>query len=156
MTTIFHLVVLFQHYENYGAHTWDGEGQCPQHWKAKGGTDAVVATLTLEQVCSMSPADIEKLAHEKCADHERLDDYYEVFKHSHELVCLDTDLLVRVRDAAAESMYSTRENVVIDVSFELGITEAAARLAMDALDDPELVLPVSEAEEDEWDWAEAA
>jgi hypothetical protein len=23
--------------ENYGAHAWDGEGECPQRWKAKGG-----------------------------------------------------------------------------------------------------------------------
>lgn len=25
--------------ENYGAHDWDGEGACPQYWKAKGGSD---------------------------------------------------------------------------------------------------------------------
>ena len=23
--------------ENYGAHEWDGVGDCPQYWKAKGG-----------------------------------------------------------------------------------------------------------------------
>ena len=23
--------------ENYGAHDWDGVGDCPQYWKAKGG-----------------------------------------------------------------------------------------------------------------------
>ena len=23
--------------ENYGAHDWNGEGQCPQYWKFKGG-----------------------------------------------------------------------------------------------------------------------
>lgn len=23
--------------ENYGAHDWDGEGECPQHWKYKSG-----------------------------------------------------------------------------------------------------------------------
>lgn len=26
-----------QIYENYGAHDWDGTGDCPQYWKAKGG-----------------------------------------------------------------------------------------------------------------------
>jgi len=31
------LVIATQHYENYGAHDWDGEGECPQRWKAKGG-----------------------------------------------------------------------------------------------------------------------
>lgn len=28
-----------QYMENYGAHDWDGEGECPQRWKFKGGTD---------------------------------------------------------------------------------------------------------------------
>ena len=28
--------------ENYGAHDWDGEGACPQHWKFKGGNDYMV------------------------------------------------------------------------------------------------------------------
>ena len=31
-----------QVYENYGAHDWDGVGECPQYWKAKGGNDYVV------------------------------------------------------------------------------------------------------------------
>jgi hypothetical protein len=26
-----------QTHENYGAHDWDGKGNCPQYWKAKGG-----------------------------------------------------------------------------------------------------------------------
>lgn len=28
--------------ENYGAHTWDRQGQCPQRWKMKGGEDYMV------------------------------------------------------------------------------------------------------------------
>jgi len=28
-----------QDQENYGAHDWDGEGECPQYWKFKGGED---------------------------------------------------------------------------------------------------------------------
>jgi hypothetical protein len=32
-----------QVYENYGAHDWDGQGQCPQYWKAKGGSDYMVS-----------------------------------------------------------------------------------------------------------------
>jgi hypothetical protein len=31
------LVVETQYRENYGAHDWDGQGECPQHWKMKGG-----------------------------------------------------------------------------------------------------------------------
>ena len=33
------LLINTQFMENYGAHDWDGEGACPQHWKFKGGTD---------------------------------------------------------------------------------------------------------------------
>ena len=36
------LLIQTQVYENYGAHDWDGTGQCPQYWKAKGGNDYVV------------------------------------------------------------------------------------------------------------------
>ena len=33
----FNIVISTQVHENYGAHDWDGKGQCPQYWKAKGG-----------------------------------------------------------------------------------------------------------------------
>lgn len=36
------LVFVTQYAENYGAHNWDGNGECPQHWKNKGGACYVV------------------------------------------------------------------------------------------------------------------
>ena len=36
------LVINTQHKENYGAHDWDGKGECPQYWKFKGGTTYVL------------------------------------------------------------------------------------------------------------------
>lgn len=36
------LLVLTQCRENYGAHNWDGEGECPQSWRMKGGDFYVV------------------------------------------------------------------------------------------------------------------
>ena len=33
------LMITTQVRENYGAHDWDGTGQCPQYWKFKGGND---------------------------------------------------------------------------------------------------------------------
>jgi hypothetical protein len=36
------LLITTQVYENYGAHDWDGKGECPSYWKAKGGHDYVV------------------------------------------------------------------------------------------------------------------
>jgi hypothetical protein len=40
------LVIQTQVYENYGAHDWDGEGECPSYWKAKGGHDYVIKNFT--------------------------------------------------------------------------------------------------------------
>ena len=31
------LLLETQYSENYAAHDWDGKGECPQYWKAKGG-----------------------------------------------------------------------------------------------------------------------
>ena len=36
------LVIQTQFRENYGAHDWDGKGQCPQYWKNKGGSTYIV------------------------------------------------------------------------------------------------------------------
>jgi hypothetical protein len=33
------LLITTQTQENYGAHDWDGVGECPQYWKFKGGQD---------------------------------------------------------------------------------------------------------------------
>ena len=33
------LMINCQYMENYGAHDWDGQGECPQRWKFKGGQD---------------------------------------------------------------------------------------------------------------------
>ena len=44
------LVIQTQHRENYGAHDWDGEGECPQYWKFKGGNTYVVRNLTSQHI----------------------------------------------------------------------------------------------------------
>jgi hypothetical protein len=33
------LLITTQIQENYGAHDWDGVGECPSYWKFKGGQD---------------------------------------------------------------------------------------------------------------------
>ncbi len=40
------LLIQTQVHENYGAHAWDGEGECPQYWKAKGGEEYVLPNFT--------------------------------------------------------------------------------------------------------------
>lgn len=39
------LVIRTQYMENYGAHDWDGQGQCPQYWKMKGGSEYIVDNI---------------------------------------------------------------------------------------------------------------
>ena len=43
------LLITTQVYENYGSHDWDGEGECPQYWKAKGGSDYVVLDVNVNR-----------------------------------------------------------------------------------------------------------
>lgn len=47
------LAIYTQYRENYGAHTWNGEGECPQYWKFKGGDTYVVPSL--------SPTEVQKI-----------------------------------------------------------------------------------------------
>jgi hypothetical protein len=42
------LVIQTQFRENYGAHDWDGKGECPQYWKFKGG-DTYVVEVNLQE-----------------------------------------------------------------------------------------------------------
>jgi len=44
------LLITTQTYENYGAHDWDGAGECPSYWKAKGGSDYVVKNINVNKV----------------------------------------------------------------------------------------------------------
>jgi len=43
------LLITTQVHENYGAHDWDGQGECPQYWKAKGGNDYVVKAIDVNK-----------------------------------------------------------------------------------------------------------
>lgn len=59
--------------ENYGAHDWNGEGECPQYWKCKGGNTFVVPNLTVNQVMKIKDKGIPTL---KTLIEER-NDYYQ-------------------------------------------------------------------------------
>ena len=52
------LVIRTQYMENYGAHDWDGTGQCPQYWKMKGGSEYKITDVPLnidyQEVVSMA------------------------------------------------------------------------------------------------------
>jgi hypothetical protein len=48
--TKFIVFITMQYKENYGAHAWEGEGECPQYWKFKGGSDYISRELSLSEV----------------------------------------------------------------------------------------------------------
>jgi hypothetical protein len=43
------LLITTQVRENYAAHDWDGEGQCPVYWKNKGGNEYVVLHIDISR-----------------------------------------------------------------------------------------------------------
>lgn len=55
------IVIYSQYQENYGAHDWDGTGECPQHWKMKGGGIYVVPNLTVDQTLKVKTNGIPTL-----------------------------------------------------------------------------------------------
>jgi hypothetical protein len=56
------LVIRTQYMENYGAHDWDGTGECPQYWKSKGGSEYKILDIPLNIDYNevVSVADVEK------------------------------------------------------------------------------------------------
>lgn len=59
--THFRLVLWTQVYENYGAHDWDGESECPQYWKAKGGNEYHVQIGTVSRVLELGSKGIQEV-----------------------------------------------------------------------------------------------
>ncbi len=82
------LVIRTQYMENYGAHDWDGKGQCPQYWKMKGGSEYKITNVPLnidyQEVVSM--ANVER-DNEYCREYildwsMEADDYLSWFEKS--------------------------------------------------------------------------
>ena len=59
------LVIRTQFMENYGAHDWDGTGECPQYWKMKGGSEYKVTNVPLnidyQEVVSMANVETDNI-----------------------------------------------------------------------------------------------
>ena len=61
------IVISTQDYENYAAHDWDGNGVCPNRWKAKGGSEykitGVPSNVDPHEVVEMVRDEIERNDH---------------------------------------------------------------------------------------------
>jgi len=69
------LLITTQVYENYGAHAWDGQGECPEHWKAKGGNDYVVRNFKGKDVTGAVMALREKIEEDSPYFREHIVDF---------------------------------------------------------------------------------
>jgi len=76
------LVINTQHKENYGAHDWDGKGECPQYWKFKGGNTYVVRDLSTAHINKIAEQGIPTLT----ALIESKDEYFEEYILGWEIV----------------------------------------------------------------------
>tara|TARA_B100001564_G_scaffold42068_1_gene30233 strand:- start:287 stop:598 length:312 start_codon:yes stop_codon:yes gene_type:complete len=72
------LVITTQVEENYGAHAWDGKGECPQRWKFKGGNDYVVLNVDIN-----NPANVVDTVSDQC---EENNEYYKEYILGWEIV----------------------------------------------------------------------
>lgn len=82
------LVIRTQYMENYGAHDWDGKGECPQYWKMKGGSEYMIegVPLNIDYAEVVAAADVEK-NNEYCREYIldwslESDDYMSWFENS--------------------------------------------------------------------------
>jgi hypothetical protein len=84
------LVIDTQYMENYGAHDWDGEGECPQYWKMKGGSSykvlGVPVGIDLQEVIEVVTPEVER-SNEYCREYiigfrSEADDYLSEFEQS--------------------------------------------------------------------------
>ena len=82
------LVIRTQFMENYGAHDWDGTGECPQYWKMKGGSEYKITNVPLnidyQEVVSMANVETDN---EYCREYildwsMESDDYLSWFEKS--------------------------------------------------------------------------
>ena len=80
------LIITLQVCENYGAHDWDGKGECPQYWKNKGGVDVEVASLPALDITRAGTEALVEVARKELG---RKDDYFEEFYIGHEWVADD-------------------------------------------------------------------
>ncbi len=68
------LFIVTQYRENYGAHSWDGKGACPQYWKNKGGI-----TRFVQLPHFINDAVIEETARKAAEAVVRYNDYVEEY-----------------------------------------------------------------------------
>lgn len=86
MPTTFRVVAQTQIQENYGAHCWNGEGECPQYWKFKGGNEYQVVIGDANDVLALGSDGIAAIVDKIAAKVERNDEYFREYVIGHSVV----------------------------------------------------------------------
>jgi hypothetical protein len=86
MPATFRIVLNTQVHENYGAHCWDGSGECPQSWKAKGGSEYHLSVGDVADVQALGSDGLETLAGKLASQVERHDDSWQEYSLGWELL----------------------------------------------------------------------
>ena len=84
------LVIHTQIRENYGAHDWDGQGDCPQRWKCKGGNTYVVLNLTEKQIDKIADSGIPTITSLISEDNDYYNEYVSLIQSSLTTILLGT------------------------------------------------------------------
>lgn len=113
------LIISTQYRENYGAHDWDGKGECPQYWKNKGGYEYVAAEMPDEAFEALQPGEVAQLFETAEAEVNRSDEYVQEHVINRSVVPTGTltaseayfeDLLAReIAEEADRGMYAPRQ-----------------------------------------------
>ena len=82
----FRVVMITQVYENYGAHNWDGKGECPSYWKAKGGHECHHALGSANDVLDLGKAGIDAIVRQMASQVTRWDEYFDEYVIGWEIV----------------------------------------------------------------------
>lgn len=131
MTTLFALIAIYQYRENYGAHSWDGKGECPQYWKSKGEHEEVIKEgMTANEVLALTRDDVMKLINESNLGCRTRDDYVEYYLIDHMFVEFSPSIIEQVK-SIQEQMCSPAD--AYEAALITGLSEYQCKWAMKQL-----------------------
>lgn len=122
MPTTFAIIAMYLYRENYGAHSWDGKGECPSYWKNKGSHEVTVSTgLSANTLLQLGSKGIELLIQGSELGYGKQDNYVEYVYCGHEIVELSPTIYEQVMKVQVEQM--SEVGCAIEASHLTGLTE---------------------------------
>ena len=82
----FRMVITTGIRENYGAHSWNGEGTCPQYWKNKGGEEYHIHIGPASKLIELGSKGIAAIAQQAADKVQSNNDYWQEWVINWELI----------------------------------------------------------------------